>query len=192
MSAEVITALDDFVQKYVSQVALSPNKMLVEYDPDWLSECYAHNVGPAEEVAPGEKVEWQPVIRKDTADFSGMETALDFTIHADIKAFYSRYWSDNLIAKTEKGRLQLLQAWNLDDFERLQQNLIGHILMKRRLNQPETLFFGLTDEEDFILTLDNTSGRVMLEQVGVQPTEVLAPSLAEFIKTLEPNVVINN
>ena len=107
-------------------------------------------------------------------------------IHSDVISYYSAYWSDNLNAQTSKGNLQLLQPWNQDDFERLQQNLVGHILMKRRLKQPETLFIALTDEDDFILTVNNTSGEVMLEQVGLIPKEVVAPNLAAFIQSLQP------
>jgi SecY interacting protein Syd len=82
----------------------------------------------------------------------------------------------------------LLQPWNQGDFERLQQNLVGHILMKRRLKQPETFFIALTDEDDFILTVHNTSGEVMLEQVGLLPKEVVAPNLAEFLQSIQPSV----
>ncbi|MGJ8682839.1 SecY-interacting protein [Paraglaciecola sp.] len=182
MSPDIVIALDDFVQNYLSQEPSNPEAMIVKYDPEWPSACY-QNQGEI-----GQDVKWKPVLRSELADFSGLESALDLTLHDDIKAFYSRYWSENLSAKTEKGCLQLLQAWNLEDFERLQQNLIGHILMKRRLNQPETIFFGLTDQDDFILTIDNSSGQVMLEQVGLHPTEVLAPTLTEFIARLEPDL----
>jgi SecY interacting protein Syd len=82
----------------------------------------------------------------------------------------------------------LLQPWNQGDFERLQQNLVGHILMKRRLKQPETFFIALTDEDDFILTVDNASGEVMLEQVGLLPKELVAPNLATFITSIVPSV----
>jgi SecY interacting protein Syd len=181
VSQEVILALDGFVQKYVSEIKENSVEMLAEYDPNWPSECYLKS------AEAGEQVQWKPILRNDLADFSGIESALELTIHPDIKAFYARYWSDNLNAKSEKGSLQLLQAWNREDFERLQQNLVGHILMKRRLKQPETLFFGVTDEEDFILTLDNSTGQVMLEQVGIRPTEVLAPSMVEFLNVLEPD-----
>jgi SecY interacting protein Syd len=66
--------------------------------------------------------------------------------------------------------------------------LVGHILMKRRLKQPETLFIALTDEDDFILTVDNASGEVVLEQVGLLPKEVVAPNLEVFIQSLQPSV----
>ena len=61
-------------------------------------------------------------------------------------------------------------------------------MLKRRLKQPETLFFALTSEDDFILTLNNTSGEVMLEQVGLPPKEALAPDLATFIHSLQPSI----
>ena len=51
-----------------------------------------------------------------------------------------------------------------------------------------TLFFGLTDEEDFILTVVNESGEVALEQVGREPAKILAPSLAVFIEQLTPAI----
>jgi SecY interacting protein Syd len=89
-------------------------------------------------------------------------------------------------AKAAQGACELLQVWNEEDFERLQQNLIGHLLMKQRLKQSPSLFFGLTDEEDFILTVINDTGEVALEQVGKPAQEILAPTLAHFIAQLSP------
>jgi len=180
MSEQVTAALDEFVQKYVMAAKQNPEMLVVEYDSDWPSECYEKS------SVTGDSVNWQPVKRSLASNFSDLETALEMKIHEDVISFYSAYWSDNLNAKTNKGNLQLLQPWNQGDFERLQQNLIGHILMKRRLTQPETLFIALTDEDDFIITVNNTSGEVMLEQVGLIPKEVVAPNLTHFIQSLQP------
>jgi len=180
MSERVTAALDNFVQSYLSTAKENPEMLMVEYDQDWPSDCYT-SIGNS-----GERVTWQPVKRPKKSNFDDLEKALDMKIHSDLISYYSAYWSDNLGAQTSKGNLQLLQAWNQDDFERLQQNLVGHILMKRRLKQPETLFVALTDEDDFILTVNNTSGEVMLEQVGLIPKEVVAPNLAAFIQSLQP------
>jgi len=46
----------------------------------------------------------------------------------------------------------------------------------------------LTDEEDFILTVVNESGEVALEQVGKEPSQILAPSLAAFLEQLTPTM----
>ncbi|MFT5840048.1 MAG: SecY interacting protein Syd [Flavobacteriales bacterium] len=182
MSEQVTAALDEFVQRYVTAAKNHPEMLMVEYDSDWPSECYTTTANT------GDQVDWQPSKRVEIADFTDLETALEMKIHPDIISFYSAYWSDNLNAETNKGHLQLLQPWNQHDFERLQQNLVGHILMKRKLKQPETLFVALTDEDDFILTVDNTSGEVMLEQVGLLPQEVVAPNLAAFIQSIQPLV----
>ena len=106
-----------------------------------------------------------------------------------LDSFINTYIHD-LPATTERGDLDILQAWNEDDFERLQKNLISHVLMKRRLKQAETLFFATTDQEDFIISVDVGSGNIMLEQVGKVATEVLAPDLASFMKTLKPRNVV--
>lgn len=63
--------------------------------------------------------------------------------------------------------------------------------MKRRLKQPETLFFAVTDQEDFIISLEHHSGHVVVEQVGKKPHIKLADSLLAFIQTLKPNPVHN-
>lgn len=182
MSEKVTAALDDFIQKYRDAAKQHPEMLVVEFDSDWPSECYCQS------ASTGDRVDWQPIKRTGDSNFGDLETALEMKIHQDVVSFYSAYWSDNLNAMTNKGELQLLQPWNQQDFERLQQNLIGHILMKRRLRQPETFFVALTDEDDFILTVNNSSGEVMLEQVGLIPKEIVAPSLAAFIQTLQPSL----
>lgn len=182
MSESVTKALDNFIQKYQIVAESHPQLLKTEYDAQWPSDCYMSTESDVDNLVP-----WQPVKQQGNANLDALSAALEMQIHPDLVSFYSRYWSNNLNAKTAKGDLQLLQAWNQEDFERLQQNLIGHILMKRRLKQPETLFFALTDEDDFILTLDNKSGEVLLEQVGLLPKEVVAVDLATFIDSLEPS-----
>jgi SecY interacting protein Syd len=180
MSEHVSQALDGFMQKYLLAAKSHTQMLLTEFDESWPSECLSSNNEEQGVVA------WQPMKRQATVGFDDLSAALDMIIHPDLVSYYTSYWSNNLNAKTDQGNLQLLQAWNQDDFERLQQNLVGHVLMKRRLKQPETLFFALTDEDDFIITLGNDSGEVLLEQVGLLPREVLAPNLTTFIQSLQP------
>jgi SecY interacting protein Syd len=185
MSKQVTAALDEYVKKYLIAAKNYPEMVTVEYDNEWPSDCYTTpgNVG--------DRVTWQPIKRSGSANFNDLEKALEMKIHQDVISYYSAYWSDNLSAESSNGYLQLLQPWNQNDFERLQQNLVGHILMKRRLKQPETLFVALTDEDDYILTVDNTSGEVMLEQVGLLPKKAVAANLAVFIQSLQPSVSKN-
>ncbi len=63
--------------------------------------------------------------------------------------------------------------------------LIGHALTQRRRKLPLTLFFACTEPEDFILSVDNVSGQVVLEQPGQAPMRVIAESLADFIGQLQ-------
>jgi len=183
MSQSVIEALDSFMQRFKQHAITFPSIATIEYDTKWPSECYE----PSKDNEEGVMVSWRPVKRWPAAKFGDLEHALDMTLHSDIKDYYGQYWSENIYASSEHGPLQLLQAWNDEDFTILQQNLVGHILMKRRLRQPETLFFALTSEDDFVLSVDNQSGKVMLEQVGLQPQKVIAPNLAAFLSTITPS-----
>ncbi|WP_235357619.1 SecY-interacting protein [Arsukibacterium ikkense] len=132
------------------------------------------------------QVSWQPVKQQPPADFSNVEQALELELHSDIKQFYSLFYGAGLGASHSRGMLQLLMVWDQADLARLQENLIGHILMKRRLKQPETVFFALTDDDSIVLSVLNHSGEVYLEAVGKDVSEKLADSLAAFFSQISP------
>ncbi len=133
-----------------------------------------------------EQVGWWPVRQTEPLDFSGLEQGLELELHASIKDFYSTLWGGELTVQHDKGRASLLLLWHPADFVRLQQNLIGHVLMKRRLKQRETIFFAVTDEEDTMLSVLNSTGEVYLEQTGVEVKTLLAPDLISFLRQLRP------
>lgn len=184
---KIETALDDFVSRYIEAHQLNSVPMVTEFDHDLVSPCLkADNLNSP--VEKGQQVYWRPVKQDTSRGLDELAKALEIEINNELVTYYTRYWSDNLNASTHRGNLQLILPWNQDDFERLQQNLIGHMLMKRRLRQPDTFFIAVTDEDDFIISVDNASGRVMLEQVGIEPTDVLANSIAEFLDSLIPEI----
>ena len=178
MALSMSEELDNFVSSYVENA--NECGLAVPFDKDWPSSCYQS------EASQGQLVQWRPVRQNVSLSFDNVAAALELELDEAYCNYFTRYFSNNLIAQAPQGKCELLQVWNEDDFERLQQNLIGHLLMKQRLSQQPTLFFGLTDEDDFILTVINSTGEVALEQVGQEPKEILAPSLAEFLSVLKP------
>ncbi|MDC0601802.1 SecY-interacting protein [Aliiglaciecola sp.] len=179
---DIHSALQRFVSDYVNLHETEQQPMVIQFDPQWPSPCY-QSFGEQNEW-----VNWKPVRQDQGLSLSDFENALEMKIDPQLADYFTSFWSDNLNAKTQRGSLQLLMPWNADDFERLQQNLIAHVLMKRRLDQKDTLFFAVTDEEDFIISVDNESGQVVLEQVGLEPQEVLADDLVSFLNQLEPSI----
>lgn len=111
---------------------------------------------------------------------------MGFALHQDIKTFFTSVYSESFDLQSEDGKLTLLFPWSEADFERLQENIIGHILMKQKLKQPETVFFALTDQEDYILSVDNASGEVWVEQVGKVAHKKIADDLSSFISSVTP------
>lgn len=155
---------------------------VIDADPDWPSPC---------EMKSGTEVRWQPieqsrVLGDESLNFQNIEQALDIKLDSQYQTFFTLYFADRFNASHEKGQLQYLQAWSVQDFERLQQNLIGHLMMKSKLKQPATLFFAVTDEDDLNIVIENDTGKVSLEYVGKEPHQVLANSLAEFIADTTP------
>jgi SecY interacting protein Syd len=129
-------------------------------------------------------VAWWPVARSEPADFSGLQTALEFTLHADLQTFYGSYYGGGVAAIHPRGPLELLMIWHDEDFIRLQHNIIAHILMKRRLKQQETVFIATTDDDELLISVLNSTGEVFLEKVGCEVKELLAPNLASFFQQL--------
>lgn len=183
MPTTVEQALDRFIQASIKQMQ-PPNLPRIEQDPQWPSLCYR-----GEPDAEG-RVGWQPTRQALGSDmFERLELALETPVHPDIKAYYQRYWSDPLPARSPQGQLNLLFVWNEEDYERLRANLIGHALGRIKLKQPLSLFFGCTYPEEYVLAIDNSSGQVILEQPGKKSRDPVAASLAEFLDLLQPTVI---
>jgi len=183
----LIQILQQFSEQYITAYQQTHGCLpTIEHDEEWLSPCEQHTT--KQKPAPQGEVYWQPIAieKSEELSFENVESALELTLHDDIKKYFTLLYSESLEAQCGEGGLSLLFAWNKDDFQRLQENLIGHILMKRRLKQRETIFFAVTDEEDTIISLDNESGAVWVERVGCKPHKQLNDSLAEFISQLTP------
>ena len=181
--SNLVENLQQFTQKFITQYQSEHGNLpQIEKDDDWPSPCESL-------ISENEKnVFWRPIsiTSEQELSFENVEKALELSLHPDIKTFFTSIFSESINATCEEGDLSLLFAWNKADFQRLQENIIGHILMKQRLKQKETVFFAVTDEEDMIISLDNETGSVCVERVGCEPHKQLATSLAQFIGELTP------
>ncbi|WP_394176776.1 SecY-interacting protein [Thalassotalea litorea] len=172
-------SLDKLLTTFIEQCQEKLGKFpSIEHDSQWPSPV------EMDSVKEGELTRWQPHRVEESLTFANVEDALEETIHPSIKEYFSFAYSENIEAMSEDGQLSLLFAWNFEDFERLQQNIIGHVLMKRRLRQPISIFFAITDEDDINLVVDNEDGSVWVEPVGLKGSKKLADSLSEFLDSL--------
>jgi SecY interacting protein Syd len=186
----LISSLEQFHTAYIDLIGNDERLMMTEFDSDWLSPCIQLSEELLAKTNDGDSVPWKPVRRDSGLSLDNLASALEIEIDPQLSALFCGYFSHDLPASTERGDLDIIQVWNEEDFERLQKNLIAHVLMKRRLKHDDTLFFATTDQEEFIISLDVKTGNVMLEQVGKVPQEVLAPDIATFISGLTPRPVV--
>lgn len=175
--SEVTQRFTDLLQKAQKTAESNGQQWWAYAEPEQQSPCQYGEIVD-------QQVAWWPVMQTEPLDFSGLEHALELQLHPDIKSFYSTAFGGGLRLQHQRGLMELLMPWHQADTERLQQNIIGHVLMKRRLKQQITIFFAVTDDEDLMLSLHNNSGEVYLERVGSEVSEKLAGSLAEFLQLL--------
>lgn len=183
ISNSVLTEnLWEFSQQYLQAYQCRFNHLpIIEQDENWPSPCEQ-----------GEHLDkftlWQPSKIEDKLTFDNVEQALELELHQDIKTYFTTMFCDTLDAKCDEGGLSLLFPWSEKDFKRLQENIIGHVLMKQKLKQRITIFFAVTDNEEHILSADNDTGEIWVERVGKEPHKKLANSMSEFIQLLTPSI----
>ncbi|KFZ31695.1 hypothetical protein IDSA_03115 [Pseudidiomarina salinarum] len=181
----VLEKMDQLLEAYQQFYADNDRPLLVEANPEWQAPIYGEPAGD-------DWVRWQPILQSTPLDFGDLTNALEQPFHPDLMAFYSRWFAADLAVTWQQHPLWLLQVHGPEDGDRLLSNQAGHVLMKRRLKQPITLFIGLAEEtDDLLLTMDNETGAVGLEFAGREQHEVLAPNLAEFLENLSPRLVDN-
>ncbi len=91
---------------------------------------------------------WQPKKREQCADFSNVEHAIALKLHEDIKTFYASQFCADLPAlfspqeitgdheDVKHQDIELIQVWSDEDLARLQENILGHLLMQKNSSIP--------------------------------------------------------
>ena len=120
-------------------------------------------------------------------NFTGLSNALETEIHPDICRYFDSFWSGSIETTSQEGHVSLIQLWNLDDFNRLIKNLLGHAMAKKRQKHPLTIFFATTEwDSELFLSIENSSGQVLLEEPGQEPLQKVDDNLTTFLARLTP------
>jgi len=133
-----------------------------------------------------DEIFWQPQPFTLAKNLDAIERAIGLQIQPALVAFYTTQFAGDMSAQLNGNELSLVQVWSEEDFVRVQENLIGHLVMKRRLKQTPTLFIATTESELEVISLCNLSGEVIIEQLGKNKREILAGSITDFLKLLQP------
>ena len=178
-----LPSLESFLNLYVNAYQTKLDEYPRYYPQGESSACVVSG-----EVDSDDALQWQPVKREQGGDFANVEGALNIQLHPDINEFFGGYWMAPTLFSSPYGEGELTGVWNQQDFDYLQQNIIGHLMMKQKLKQPLTWFIGLLEEGEKMLTVNNDDGSVWTEVPGELQDEKLADSIAEFLSQLSPRV----
>lgn len=136
----------------------------------------------------GESVLWQPQPFSLEPTLAAVERALDIVVQQPLQTYYTSQYAGDMPALFGERQLTLLQVWGPDDFQRVQENLIGHLATQKRLKLSPTLFIGTLDSELDVVSVCNLTGEVILETLGTRNRTTLSASVASFLTHLEPLV----
>jgi SecY interacting protein Syd len=173
-------ALDALLTRYINLFKTENDYGLpsAEFDSPWPSPCIEKQV---DDIA-----YWRHQDKTETNLFKDIESALEVTLHQDIKEFYGSFWSNGICVQHEDIDFSLIQAWNAEDQETLRENIFGHCFAKLKGRLPLTLFIGCTQSNE-VVCLDNESGEVVLERPGKKAHKILAGDLESFLLSLSPS-----
>lgn len=179
MDHDVSHALREFTQRYVElwqqERGHAPASQALYGVP---SPCIVENRE--------DEVLWLPQPFEPAATLEKVEAALELRLQPDAHRFYTQQYAGDMNAQFGEHRLSLLQVWSEEDFIRLQENLIGHLVTQKRLKLSPTLFLATTESEMTMVSLCNVSGNVVLEQFGSDKRTLLAATLGNFLDALRP------
>lgn len=178
MSDQVLSALAHFLARWQRDGEARRGLPLCDWEADWRSPCQL------QEPVDG-RIPWRPYQRTEPANFSALAEALELTLHPDALALFGHWFSRPIPCLFKGLRLELILPWNEADLDLLKENLIGHLLMLRKLKRTPSIFIATTRNEMTLISLDNESGQVWLEWLDSGRRLVLAPSLAVFLARLE-------
>lgn len=133
-----------------------------------------------------DEVWWLPQPFSAAQNLDAVERALDIRLQPSVVAFYTTQFAGDMRGTFAGKKVSLVQVWSENDFLRVQENLIGHLVMKQRLKHAPTLFIATTESELEVISVCNLSGQVVVEQLGTKKQQILAPSLKNFLISLQP------
>ncbi|ENG2551399.1 TPA: SecY-interacting protein [Citrobacter farmeri] len=179
MDEQTALALKDFTTRYCNEWH--------EKHASWpMSEELYGVPSPCIISTTRDAVYWQPQPFEGEQNVNAVERAFDIVIQPALHTFYTTQFAGDMRAQLASETLTLLQTWSADDFRRVQENLIGHLVTQKRLKLSPTLFIATLDNELEVISLCNLSGEVIKETLGTRNRSVLAPSLADFLTQLKP------
>jgi SecY interacting protein Syd len=178
-------ALEALFTRYINLFKIEKNSLpSVEFDPPWPSPC---SLNINKNIEQDSIQLWRPVERKNYQIFDDLEKALEVNFRDDLKQFYGSFWSNGICVEREDINFSLIQIWNEEDQEQLKENMLGHAFAKLKSRLPLSYFIGCTHGND-VICIEHESGEVVLEKPGRKAHNTLAPSIEEFLLSLNPTL----
>lgn len=182
------------VNNYMSYASSNSLLTFTQYYIDEWQKSFGHNPKSADLYGISSpcitstkdlEVFWLPVLTNNHS-LNIVEEVINLTITPDAHLFYGTQYAGDMAASFNGLSLSLIQVWSEEDFSRLEQNLIAHLSMQKKLKRRPSIFIATTDDPTQLIAIDNLTGAIILEKLIENETEVLADNLDSFLADLKP------
>ena len=179
MSDAVLTAHAQLLERYLAAVrAVSGDLPMTEHDPLVASPC---EVGAPD---PDGHVLWRPLRRVPPSDLAALQREAGITLCGDLRAWLSTWWCLPFEATFAGESLVLLGLAGPAEEQAFGAQLRAHLAVRRQRGEADTVPVAALFDGRF-LTVDNVSGRVLLESSDGL-LGVVGPSLAALLQKVVP------
>ena len=132
-----------------------------------------------------EWIRWRAVEKDTITDLVELEEQLHIRFHASISEYFNSYWFaflNGTVAESNYALLPVLPDRETDKFAALQVEYAKYCAL---LNRPmEYSPIGSEIESGNAIVVNNTNGKVFVEDAEAQTMELISESLADFIEML--------
>ena len=179
MSDAVLMAHARLLERYLSAVReVSGDLPMTEHDPIAASPC---EVG---EPDPDGHVLWRPLRRVPPSDLAALQREASISLSSDLHSWLSTWWCLPFEATFAGESMVLLGLAGPAEERAFGAQLRAHLAVRRKRGEADTVPVAALFDGRF-LTVDNVSGRVLLES-SERLLGVVSPSLATLLDKVVP------
>lgn len=130
---------------------------------------------------------WKPVEKNKINNFDQIEDILGININKDVKDYFNSYWFLRLDGEFKKKSINLEAVIPGEELDKFFKKLVGY--KKAHNNEMKYIPIGMEEERGYLLVVENSTGKIKLENHDKGTFRTICANLEELITNLKPSII---